>query len=62
MITQIAGVGVKEEKEAYHTENTEKMSRIEKMEYLRDLKKKMDKAVEELNFELAAKIRDEILK
>ena len=62
MITQIAGVGVKEEKEAYHTENTEKMSRIEKMEYLRDLKKKMDKAVEELNFELAAKIRDEIFK
>ncbi len=62
MITQIAGVGVKEEKEAYHTENTEKMGRIEKMEYLRDLKKKMDKAVEELNFELAAKIRDEIFK
>jgi len=62
MITQIAGVRVKEEKEAYHTENTEKMGRIEKMEYLRDLKKKMDKAVEELNFELAAKIRDEIFK
>ena len=61
MITQIAGTGVREAKESYfRTKDTKKMSRIEKIEYLRELKKKMDKAVEELNFEFAAKIRDEI--
>ncbi len=60
MITQVAGINVQENQEIYGNKNPEKMSKIEKIEYLRDLKKKMDKAVEELNFELAAKLRDRI--
>lgn len=60
MIAQVAGYRMSEEKSIYNKDRVKGMSRIEKIEYLRDLKKKMDKAVEMLEFEEAAKIRDEI--
>lgn len=60
MISQVAGYRMNEDKAIYNKDRVDGMSRIEKIEYLRDLKKKMDKAVEILEFEKAAKIRDEI--
>ncbi len=60
MISQVAGYRISEEKAIYNKDRVDGMSRIEKFEYLRDLKEKMDKAVETLEFEKAAKIRDEI--
>jgi len=60
MISQVAGYRMNEDKAIYNKDRVDGMSRIEKIEYLRDLKKKMDKAVEMLEFEEAAKIRDEI--